>query len=106
MVGPGTVHKGEVVWSQSDSRRWGGVGNVESMRTGSPSAQAGQTGVNITVNVPEGYTAEESIASDGSVTLDVVKREISASWNKLSDPYSGEHKAVRRNFNVQPNRNQ
>ena len=102
----GTVHKGEVVWSQSDIRRWGGVGNVESMRTGSPSAQAGQSGVSITVNVPEGYTAEESIASDGSVTLDVVKREISASWNKLSDPYSGEHKAVRRNFNVQPNRNQ
>ncbi|MGF0459071.1 tape measure protein [Acinetobacter baumannii] len=28
----GIVHKGEVVWSQDDIRRWGGVGLVENMR--------------------------------------------------------------------------
>ncbi|MDR9530746.1 tape measure protein [Acinetobacter baumannii] len=28
----GIVHKGEVVWSQKDIRRWGGVGLVENMR--------------------------------------------------------------------------
>ncbi|MGQ1613560.1 tape measure protein [Acinetobacter baumannii] len=28
----GIVHKGEVVWSQEDIRRWGGVGLVEKMR--------------------------------------------------------------------------
>ncbi|WP_353885001.1 transglycosylase SLT domain-containing protein, partial [Acinetobacter baumannii] len=28
----GIVHKGEVVWSQEDIRRWGGVGLVENMR--------------------------------------------------------------------------
>jgi hypothetical protein len=28
----GTVHKGEVVWSQLDIARWGGVANVEGMR--------------------------------------------------------------------------
>lgn len=30
----GIVHKGEVVWSQDDIRRAGGVGNVEAMRNG------------------------------------------------------------------------
>lgn len=30
----GVVHKGEVVFSQEDIKRWGGVGNVEAMRTG------------------------------------------------------------------------
>lgn len=36
----GIVHKGEVVWSQEDIKRWGGVGVVESMRTSSPSGYA------------------------------------------------------------------
>lgn len=36
----GVVHKGEVVWSQEDIKRWGGVGVVESMRTSSPSGYA------------------------------------------------------------------
>jgi len=31
----GAVHKGEVVWSQEDIRRWGGVGLVENMRKSS-----------------------------------------------------------------------
>ncbi|MFA3056137.1 tape measure protein [Acinetobacter pittii] len=31
----GIVHKGEVVWSQEDIRRWGGVGLVENMRKSS-----------------------------------------------------------------------
>ncbi|WP_396234197.1 tape measure protein [Acinetobacter baumannii] len=33
----GIVHKGEVVWSQEDIKRWGGVSVVENMRTSSPS---------------------------------------------------------------------
>ncbi|TPS80955.1 tape measure protein [Acinetobacter baumannii] len=36
----GIVHKGEVVWSQDDIKRWGGVSVVESMRTSSPSGYA------------------------------------------------------------------
>lgn len=31
----GAVHKGEIVWSQEDIRRWGGVGLVENMRKSS-----------------------------------------------------------------------
>lgn len=30
----GIVHRGEVVWSQADIKRWGGVKSVEAMRTG------------------------------------------------------------------------
>lgn len=36
----GIVHKGEVVWSQEDIKRWGGVSVVENMRTSSPSGYA------------------------------------------------------------------
>ncbi|NAS06212.1 tape measure protein [Acinetobacter haemolyticus] len=36
----GIVHKGEVVWSQEDIKRWGGVNVVESMRNGTPKGYA------------------------------------------------------------------
>ncbi|MDQ9037786.1 tape measure protein [Acinetobacter seifertii] len=36
----GVVHKGEVVWSQEDIKRWGGVSVVESMRQSKPSGYA------------------------------------------------------------------
>ena len=32
----GIVHKGEVVWSQADIAKWGGVGTVEAMRKSGP----------------------------------------------------------------------
>ena len=34
----GVVHKGEVVWSQSDIRKFGGVASVEALRNGNVSA--------------------------------------------------------------------
>ena len=37
----GVVHKGEVVWSQSDVRKAGGVGVVEAMRLGKPGLSSG-----------------------------------------------------------------
>ncbi|ANI33874.1 tail tape measure protein [Pseudomonas sp. JY-Q] len=42
----GVVHKGEVVWSQADIRRFGGVSAVEALRTGSvtPITSARMTG--------------------------------------------------------------
>lgn len=36
----GIVHKGEVVWSQEDIKRWGGVSVVESMRQSKPMGYA------------------------------------------------------------------
>lgn len=40
----GIVHRGEVVWSQADIRRWGGVHVVESMRTSPGYADGGVVG--------------------------------------------------------------
>ena len=39
-VPAGVVHAGEIVWSQDDIRRWGGVETVESMRRSTPSSHA------------------------------------------------------------------
>lgn len=47
----GIVHKGEVVWSQEDIKRWGGVSVVENMRTSSPSGYA--NGGNVSNNTSE-----------------------------------------------------
>jgi hypothetical protein len=40
----GTVHKGEIVWSQSDIRKFGGVASVEALRNGNVSAGRPATG--------------------------------------------------------------
>lgn len=42
----GIVHKGEVVWSQDDIRRAGGVNNVEAMRLGMRSMMQNDKGMN------------------------------------------------------------
>lgn len=41
----GIVHKGEVVWSQEDIKRWGGVNAVEAMRTSQPPAGYSDGGI-------------------------------------------------------------
>ena len=41
----GIVHKGEVVWSQEDIKRWGGVNVVEAMRTSQPPAGYSDGGI-------------------------------------------------------------
>lgn len=47
----GVVHKGEVVWSQDDVSRWGGVAKVESMRLGlSGYSDGGVVGMNMNVS--------------------------------------------------------
>lgn len=40
----GTVHKGEIVWSQSDIRKFGGVATVEALRNGNVSAGRSASG--------------------------------------------------------------
>lgn len=81
----GVVHKGEVVWSQSDIARAGGVATVEAMRKGaqgyaaggvvgglSGSAMASSPNVNVTVIGGEGNaTAEASVGQDGSLDIKV-----------------------------------
>lgn len=87
----GVVHKGEVVWSQADVARAGGVGIVEAMRQGlrgyavggpvgggSPSGFSGGS-INVRVlNAPEGTTASASRNTQGGFDIEVLLGEIDA----------------------------
>lgn len=60
----GIVHKGEVVWSQEDIKRWGGVNVVEAMRTSQPPAGYSDGGI---VNPRDTYRV-------GMGTVDAINR--------------------------------
>ncbi|HHA2966072.1 TPA: phage tail tape measure protein [Stenotrophomonas maltophilia] len=85
----GVVHKGEVVWSQRDVARAGGVEVVEAMRRGLRGyAEGGQVGamaaggpiggaVNIKVsNAPAGTTATASRNGSGGLDIDVLLGQV------------------------------
>ncbi|HEL5315995.1 TPA: phage tail tape measure protein [Stenotrophomonas maltophilia] len=75
----GVVHKGEVVWSQADIARAGGVGVVEAMRRGLPGyadggavgpAPPGPVGMGpSTVNVSVVVNSDGSTQADGDTSL-------------------------------------
>lgn len=54
-------------------------------------------GPQININVPPGYTAEQSRGADGAVTIDIVEKRIKQSWSNLGNPNSYESKQVQRN---------
>lgn len=54
-------------------------------------------GPQININVPPGYTAEQSRGADGAVTIDIVEKRIKQSWGNLGNPNSYESKQVQRN---------
>lgn len=60
-------------------------------------AKGGNGGPQININVPPGYTAEQSRGADGAVTIDIVEKKIKQSWGNLSNPNSFESKQVQRN---------
>ena len=60
----------------------------------------GGDGVNVNINVPPGYTANESRDANGNVTIDVVEKMIKKSWTNVGQPNSFESKQVQRNFNT------
>lgn len=85
----GVVHKGEVVWSQRDVARAGGVGVVEAMRKGlkgydSGGAVATPVGsgmaagaINVRVmNAPAGTTASASRNSQGGFDIEVLLGQV------------------------------
>lgn len=57
----------------------------------------GGNGPQININVPPGYTAEQSRGADGAVTIDIVEKQIKRSWGNLSNPNSYESKQIQRN---------
>ena len=60
-------------------------------------ANSSNGGPQININVPPGYTAEQSRGADGAVTIDIVEKRIKKSWGNLSNPNSFEAKQVQRN---------
>lgn len=81
----GVVHKGEVVWSQHDIARAGGVGVVEAMRRGLRGYASGgivgggnvvAPGVTVNVhNAPAGTEVRQSRGTGGELQLDVIVKE-------------------------------
>jgi len=56
----GTVHKGEIVWSQSDIRKFGGVASVEALRNGNVSAgRSASSGSSSSTAASNGVPAQE-----------------------------------------------
>ncbi|MDO7392120.1 tape measure protein [Acinetobacter baumannii] len=130
----GVVHKGEIVWSQDDIRRWGGVGVVENMRLSNPTRLTngqsdliasqremtqynainsnptnGSSEVNIQIiNRVQGVELVESQGDDGTVTIEVVRAEaqraVKQGFANLDNQNSFEAKQVKRAFNVAPKR--
>ena len=104
----GIVHKGEVVFSQADIARLGGVGVVEAMRKGQKGYSDGgvvgspkmikmgevkqQAPVINIHNAPPGTTATQN--SDGSIDIDLVERQIA---NRLSNANSVISKSLKQN---------
>ena len=60
-------------------------------------ANQSNNGPQININVPPGYTAEQSRGADGAVTIDIVEKQIKRSWSNLGDPNSYESKQIQRN---------
>ncbi|MDQ8951938.1 tape measure protein [Acinetobacter rudis] len=126
-VAAGIVHKGEVVWSQDDIARWGGVANVEAMRlgrslggysdggiVGSSSTRSfpnidfssSQSAPTVNIHTLPGQTADVEW-NDG--VLEVRMRKIAEdvnkqSWRNLGRPSSDESKAIRQHTTAGPRR--
>lgn len=126
-VAAGIVHKGEVVWSQDDIARWGGVANVEAMRlgrslggysdggiVGSTSTKSfpnidlssNQSAPTVNIHTLLGQTADVEW-NDG--VLEVRMRKIAEdvnkqSWDRMGNGNSHEAKQIKQNFDVQSKR--
>lgn len=57
-------------------------------------------GVNVNINVPSGYTANESRDGNGNVTIDIVEKVVKQAFGNLNQANSFESKQIRNNFNV------
>ncbi|MBC9229199.1 tape measure protein [bacterium SPL81] len=60
--------------------------------------QGNGNGTNVIINVPSGYTANESRDANGNVTIDVVEKMVKQSWSNLNQSNSFESKQVRNNI--------
>ncbi len=95
----GRVHKGEVVFSQADVKRSGGVRNVENLRK---YGNANQNAVNVSIQINNNTNAHVNAYqnSDGVITIDMVDQRINESWRGLYRANSMQSQAIQQNFRV------
>jgi tape measure domain-containing protein len=95
----GVVHGQEYVLNAAATKRIG-VDTLNSINSGGGIG----SNVNITINVPQGYTAAQSQDSSGNVTIDVVRSEIDQSWQRVTKANSKESRVIQSTFGIQPKR--
>ncbi|MCU1021487.1 phage tail tape measure protein [Stenotrophomonas maltophilia] len=110
----GVVHKGEVVWSQADIARAGGLGVVEAMRRGlrgfadggvvgqSAPPMAGGGSINVRViNAPPGTSATATPKGQGGFDIDVLLGQVdSFIGGQVASGQGSTYSAVKNRFGV------
>lgn len=99
----GVVHGQEYVLNAAATKRVG-VGTLDAINSGKSLGGDVVVQPQITINVPQGFTAEKSEDSNGAVTIDIVRKEINQgvkqAFSNFNNPNSFEAKQVARNFNA------
>ena len=96
----GVVHGQEYVLNAAATKRVG-VGTLDAINSGANMSTG--SNVNITINTPVGYTAQQTMTSDG-ITIDIVRQEaqnaVSNAFQNLNNANSTESRQITRNFNT------
>lgn len=113
----GSVHKGEVVWSQEDLRAWGGKDVVDSLRTqrsftssssrSNPKLNIGDSSkvtMQIMINNYSNAEVKAQQSADGTVTIDILDQKIAQSWSNVRRGNSDESQAIQAAFGLTPAR--
>ena len=96
----GVVHGREYVLNAEATKRVG-RGTLDALNNGG-TLESG-SGVNVIINVPQGYKAVQTQSENG-VTIDIVENMINQSWGNVNRPNSNESRAIQGAFGIAPKR--
>jgi hypothetical protein len=96
----GVVHGQEYVLNAEATKRVG-RGTLDALNNGG-TLDSG-SGVNVIINVPQGYKAVQTQSENG-VTIDIVENMINQSWGNVNRPNSNESRAIRALSGIAPKR--
>lgn len=96
----GVVHGKEYVLNAEATKRVG-RSTLDALNNGG-TLDSG-SGVNVIINVPQGYKAVQTQSENG-VTIDIVENMINQSWGNVNRPNSNESRAIQGAFGIAPKR--
>lgn len=96
----GVVHGQEYVLNAEATRRVG-RGTLDALNNGGTLESGG--GVNVIINVPQGYKAVQTQSENG-VTIDIVENMINQAFDNVRKPNSNESRAIQGAFGIAPKR--